>query len=79
MSKTVAVAEFEAHSVALLQEVAQSQEEVVIVDDGKPLARIVPAVSLEELRRPALERLRGSIQINGDITEPLDDEWDSMK
>ena len=79
MAKTVAVAEFEAHSVAVLQEVAQSQEEVVVVEDGKPLARIVPATSLEELRRPALERLRNSVKINDDITEPLEDEWDPMK
>lgn len=79
MTKTVAAAEFEAHSLELLDEVATTREEVVVTKEGKPVAKLVPAVSLEELRRPALERLRGSVKILGDIVEPLDEEWDVMK
>ncbi|HYH05934.1 MAG TPA: type II toxin-antitoxin system prevent-host-death family antitoxin [Thermoanaerobaculia bacterium] len=71
MSKTVAVAEFEAHSVAVLQEVAQSQEEVVVVDNGKPLAKVVP-VTWD--RRMTLEELRAAGgRILGDITQPLEE------
>lgn len=80
MSKTVAVAEFEAHPVELLNEVAESHEEIVIVEDGKPRGRLVPALSIEERRRPALEELRKiPVRIVGDIVEPLDDDWDVMK
>ena len=42
VSRAIAVAEFEAHSLALLEEVAEKQEELVIMDGGKPLAKVVP-------------------------------------
>ena len=76
MAKTVAAPDFEAHCLALLDEVAESHEEVTIVKDGKPLAKIVP-VSTPRMR--TLEELRGSVKILGDIVEPLDDEWDVEK
>jgi antitoxin (DNA-binding transcriptional repressor) of toxin-antitoxin stability system len=87
MSKTVAAAEFEAHSLALLEEVAENQEELVILDDGKPLVKVVPADwhrtttpdQIEPRRAKTLEELRGSVTTLGDIVEPLDDEWDVMK
>jgi len=85
MAKTVAADEFEAHSLALLEEVAQKREELLIVDDGRPLARVVPIGWPETRtadvprRRRTLEELRGSVTILGDIVEPLEDEWDVMK
>jgi hypothetical protein len=35
MSKTVAVAEFEAHPLELLEEAAEKQEEIVVIRGGK--------------------------------------------
>ena len=76
MSKTVAVAEFQAHSLEWLEEVAAKQEEVVVLKDGKPLARVMPI----ESRRPmTLEELRSlGGEIHGDLMEPLE-EWDAAK
>ena len=82
MSKTVAAEEFEAHFIEMLEEVAEKQEEVVLVKDGRPLARVVPmspAADLPHGRHRTLEELRGSVTILGDIVEPFDDEWDCMK
>jgi prevent-host-death family protein len=82
MSKTIAATEFEAHSLALLEEVAENQEELVIVDHGKPLVKVVPIAPVgdAETRRPRTrEELLGSVTTLGDIVEPLDDEWDAMK
>lgn len=78
MSKTIAAAEFQAHPLELLEEVAANQEEVVVLKDGKPLARVVP---IEPERPMTLEefRLQYPVKILGDITEPMDDEWDCMK
>ena len=76
MSKTVAAAEFQAHSLELLEEVSESQEEVVVLKDGKPIGKLVP---ISDERRRSLEALRGSVVILGDIVEPFDDEWDAMK
>jgi prevent-host-death family protein len=84
MSKTVAAAEFQAHSLELLEEVAAKQEELVVVENGKPLVKVVPIAPQEQEhppRRPprTLEELRGSVETLGDIVEPLDVEWDAMK
>lgn len=83
MARTVAAAEFETHSLALFQEVAATQEEMVIVRDGKPLAKVVPVSLEEELHGSGLTidefRRRYPVKIVGDITEPLDDDWDVMK
>ena len=75
MSKTVAADEYEAHPIQLLEEVAKTQEEVVVLRDGKPLGKLTPMhrlpMTIEELRS-----LGG--RILGDIEEPMG-EWDMMK
>jgi prevent-host-death family protein len=73
MTKTVPVAEFEAKCVELLDEIAGSGDELVVTRDGKPLAKVV---SVEpSLRGP----MYGTIDIVGDIVEPIDAQWDAMK
>jgi prevent-host-death family protein len=83
MSKTVAAEEFEAHPGELLREAREKQEELVVMEDGKPLATVIPAkwpVDISALEPPAgrrnrtLEELRGSAKTIGDIVEPLEDE-----
>ena len=77
MAKTVAVAEFQAHPLELLEEAAENQEEVVVVKDGKPIGKLVP---IETTPRPrTIEELRAlGGRILGDIVEPLE-EWDMTK
>jgi prevent-host-death family protein len=81
MSKTIAVEEFRAHPIEVLERVAEDQEELIVLDNGKPLAKVVPMTQTHPPnRRPrTLEELRGSVKIFGDIVEPLDDEWEVMK
>jgi prevent-host-death family protein len=75
MSKTVAVAEIEANITALVDEVARTQEEIVITKDGEPVVRLVPA---NGRKRMTLEELRNSVTFIGDIMEPVE-EWDMTK
>ena len=80
MSKTVSVANFAANVDAVLAEIAEKQEEVVVMRDGRPVARVVPIASqIANQRRRTLERLRGSVTVFGDIVGPLDEEWDANK
>lgn len=73
MSKTVAAAEFEAHSLELLEEVAANQEELVVIKDGRTLAKVVP---IPERPRKTLDQMRAEgVKILGDIVEPVA-EWD---
>ena len=76
MSKTVAADEFQAHSLELLEEVAETQEEVVVLRDGKPLGRLVPMYRRPPMTLEELRSLGG--RILGDIEEPMG-EWDMMK
>lgn len=74
MSKTVAVAD--ADLPTLVEEVKKTREEIVITQDGMPVARMVPAVP----RKPmTLEELRNSGRILGDIEEPILGSWDMEK
>ena len=67
--RTVKASEFKAKCLKLMDEVADSGEEVVITKNGRPVARLVPY-----RRKP--ESLfgidTGRIEILGDIVEPLD-------
>ena len=40
--KTMAISEFKAHALKVLNEVAKFQETIVITKRGKPLAQVVP-------------------------------------
>ena len=40
--KTMAISEFKAHALKVLNEVAKSQETIVITKRGKPLAQVLP-------------------------------------
>jgi antitoxin (DNA-binding transcriptional repressor) of toxin-antitoxin stability system len=89
MSRTVAAEEFEAHSRQMLREVREKQEELVIMEDGEPLATVIPAKRPVDIpvalnppagrRNRTLEELRGSVITLLDIVEPIEDEWDAMK
>jgi prevent-host-death family protein len=62
-------AQFRIRFFELLDEIADSGEEVVITKHGKPVVRVVP-----ERPRPDTPRwgcMRGTIEILGDIEEPV--------
>lgn len=77
MSKTVAVAEFQEHSIELLEEMVEKQDEVVVLKDGKPWAKVIPIPSAPIQRDLESIRALGG-RVLGDIVEPLE-EWDMMK
>ena len=73
-SRTIKASEFKARCLKLMDEVAQSGEEIVITKRGRPVSRLVP------YHQPP-ERLFGAdhdiIRIHGDIVGPLDVEWEA--
>ena len=64
MTKNVPAGEFKAKCLALLDEVQQSRREYVITKRGKPVARLVP---LETKPQDVFGRMKGTIEIHGDI------------
>ncbi len=74
--KKIPAGEFKAKCLKLMDEVQQTGQEVIITKRGKPVARLVPVAG----KPPSLFGcMKGSIEILGDIIEPVDVEWEAMK
>jgi prevent-host-death family protein len=67
--KTIAAAEFKAKCLAILDDVAETGEPIVILKRGKPVAELIRPLPREAASPQAA--LVGSVRIRGDITEPV--------
>lgn len=72
--KTVAAAEFKAHCLALLEEVRQTRQPLVVTRHGRPVAEVSPYVARE---RAEENPLKGSILYQGDLVTPLAVRWEA--
>ncbi|MGD0868133.1 MAG: type II toxin-antitoxin system prevent-host-death family antitoxin [Bryobacteraceae bacterium] len=74
MTNQIAAGEFKAKCLQLLDEVQRSRKEILITKRGRPVARLLPV----DQRAPAiLGRMKGSVQILGDIIAPIDEKWNA--
>ena len=71
-TRTIKASEFKAKCLQLMDEVAESGEEIVITKFGKPVARLGP---LRGKPKAPFGAFKGKIQILGDIVSPLPEEW----
>ena len=71
-SQTVNIDEAKSQLADLIA-IASQGEEVIIMQDGKPLARLVPIAKPKSKRIAGLNR--GSIWTSQDFDEPLPDEF----
>ena len=70
--KPLTAGKFKAHCLALLDEVAQKHETILVTKRGKPVARVVPVTEgSTDLR----ERLRRSVLREDDIVSPVPFTW----
>ena len=65
--RTVAITEFKARCLALLEDVAQTGQPLVVTKRGKVLVRVVPSASHGAYPQ---ESLAGSVEILGDVVAP---------
>ena len=73
-SRIIKASEFKAKCLKLMDEVADSGEEIVITKNGRPVSRLVP---YREKPKSLFGIDKGRIKILGDIIEPLDLEWEA--
>ncbi|MFO1437793.1 MAG: hypothetical protein U1F81_05675 [Verrucomicrobiaceae bacterium] len=66
---TITVNEFQSLGASLLERVRSYREEVSILDAGVVVARLVPE-RVESKEKP-WHALRGTVVVNGDLTEPV--------
>ena len=73
--RTIKASEFKAKCLKLMDEVAETGEEIVITKNGKPVAKLI---AHREPFKSWFGRDRDIIKITGDIISPIDVEWEAM-
>lgn len=70
--RTIKASEFKAKCLKIMDEVAESGEEVIITKHGRPVSKLTP---FREKPKNLFGRGKGMIEIHGDIVEPMPAEW----
>ena len=73
-SRTMKASEFKAKCLKLMDEVAETGEEIVITKHGKPTARLV---AYRAAPKSWFGADHGKIEILGDIVSPIDVQWEA--
>lgn len=70
----ISASQFKAKCLDLMDVVAESGAEYVITKHGKPVAKLV-AYQEPQIKQSAFGFLQGTVQVTGDLMEPLHEPW----
>ena len=73
-ARTMKASEFKAKCLKLMDEVAQTGDEIIITKNGQPVAKLAP---YRERPKSWFGRDRDKLRILGDIISPVDVEWEA--
>jgi prevent-host-death family protein len=77
MKQQIAAGEFKAKCLGLLDQVQKTRQEIVVTKRGKAVAKLVP---VDEEKPQIWGRMKGTIEILGDIVSPIEDAgWDEVE
>jgi prevent-host-death family protein len=78
--KEVAVSEFKAKCLGLIEEVRKTRKPIRLTRFGQPVAELVPATPEKPAKRQ-LGTMAGTMKIVGDIVGPISswDDWDASR
>lgn len=78
--KEVAISEFKAKCLGILEEVRKTQKPIRVTRFGEPVAEVVPSTA-EKNKGRKLGSMAGSMKIVGDIIGPTGsfDDWDAWR
>ena len=76
----IAISEFKAKCLAVLERVRSTKKPIRVTRFGKPVAEGVPPTSVEE-RSSWIGSMKNSMRITGDIVSPAtdEDEWEVLR
>lgn len=76
----VAISEFKAKCLALLEEVSKTKKPIRVTRFGKPIADVTPP-ALVQGRAAWIGSMKDSMEIVGDIISPADEEneWEALR
>ena len=76
--KTMGISQFKTHALKILDQIAQTQEIIVITKRGKPLAQITPYRTSDI--NPRAGRLSDAFVLEKNVISPLGEKmWDACK
>ena len=77
----IAISEFKAKCLSLLQQVSKTKESIRITRFGKPVADVVPPAEVEVDRNAWIGSGHGTAKILGDIISPAGEpeEWEALR
>ena len=77
--KEVAISEFKAKCLALLDEVHKTKQPIRITRHGKPIAEVTPPTPVNNASW--IGSMKGTMQILGDIVSPASDpdDWEVLR
>ena len=73
--KEVAISEFKAKCLALLEQVQKTKKPILVTRFGKPVAEVIPA-SPKSATTDWIGSMKDTMEIVGDIISPANDESD---
>lgn len=73
--RTIKASEFKATCLKLMDEVAETGEEIIITKNGKPVAKLTPTQNRP--RRTWFGADSDKLIFLGDVISPIDVEWDA--
>ena len=74
-SRTMKASEFKTRYLALMDEVAETGDEIVITQNGKPVAKLT---AFHGRPRTLFGIDKGRLKFTGDIISPIDVEWEAQ-
>jgi len=76
----IAISEFKAKCLAVLERVRSTKKPIRVTRFGKPVAEVVPPTSVEE-RSSWIGSMEQSLEIVGDIVSPANEEseWEVLR
>jgi prevent-host-death family protein len=72
--KKIAAAVFKAQCLSLMEDVRSTRQPIVITKRGKPVAKLVP---VDGEKDDFIGRLKGQIEIVGDLDSDAPEAWES--
>lgn len=71
---TIPAEQFKAKCLALLNDVAQSHDSILVTKHGKPVAKVVPVNIDSDINT---KPIKDCITFMGDVISPLDELWEA--
>ena len=78
--KQVAISEFKARCLALIEEVRRTRKPIRVTRHGKIVAEVIPPTAVQD-RAEWIASMKGTFEITGDILSPASEEseWEALR